>query len=190
VRERLESAAGSPGADLLLDLLEAAKVDQRVAAGRLTTLPGGDASRHDLVNVGLELFVEIAIEAVAMGPCPPAGPDPGTQRHHSLLGLEHLGDSQNDPRPLIEFTVELEPAGCGQRICLDPLPFRRRGPCAFDEAFVFETMECRKKRAGFHLERPRRDLLDSVRDPEAVPRLELERAQYQQVKGAFQKLRL
>src|SRR5581483_10619644 len=113
-----------------------------------------------------------------------------TRRARSRMsGLaEHLGDGERDARPLFLLGGEAAAPGGGQRIALDPAPLLVGGPVAGDQPVRFEPVERRKERSRLHAEGAARDLLQAFGDAEAVPRLELERAEDQEVERAFEKL--
>src|SRR3977135_2452776 len=72
----------------------------------------------------------------------------------------------------------------GAAIVLGVAPFRLQPP------FVVQAVERGKQRAGLHLERAARDLLDAAGDPEPCMLAERERAENQQVQGALQEIGL
>src|SRR5581483_3476058 len=106
----------------------------------------------------------------------------------TLRLAEHLRDGERDARPLFLFGGQAPAARRRQLVALDPPSLVVDRPLARAEAVGFEAMQGGKQRAGLDGERAVRDLFEPFGDAEAVPRLELQRAEDQEIQRAFEQL--
>src|SRR5262249_35642513 len=103
-----------------------------------------------------------------------------------LLRLEHPSHGEHDAGPVLLLDLELAPAGRGEAVRLDAVPVGRFAPLPDDVPLLLEAMGRREERARLDLERAARDLRDALGDREAVPRLEGQGAEDEEVEGSLQ----
>src|SRR5262245_43422005 len=87
-------------------------------------------------------------------------------------GLEDPGDRVRQPLPVLGFVGQLPAAGPGQPVELRRAVVVRAAPLRVDPALLLQTVQRRVQRTLVHGQDARRDLLDALRDPPPVHRLE------------------
>src|SRR5262245_30502256 len=78
----------------------------------------------------------------------------------------------------------------GDLVVLRAAALGRLAPLPSDEPFLLEPVQRREERAGFDDERLPADLLDAIRDADAVLRLERQRLEDEKVERALDEFRL
>src|SRR5580698_6648353 len=110
---------------------------------------------------------------VGAGLAPPAVPPLLTRR------LQNPRDGRDLPLPLLRFALELlSPTFC-QRIIFRSPVILRSPPLAFQKPSPLQPPKRRKKRSGIHLEHAVAQLLNSLRNPPPMQRLQRQRLQNQ-----------
>src|SRR5918995_713227 len=99
----------------------------------------------------------------------------------SDLRVQQSFDRRGTASPLGRVEVELLSAGAGQRVVLGAARVLCVTPLGIDEPRAIETFECGEERSCIDLEYAARNLLDALRDAEAVHRLETQGLEDQEV---------
>src|SRR5688572_3796276 len=101
------------------------------------------------------------------------------------LVLQQTGDSPGATRPLCGLEFELPTAGACEGVIPGAAGTVGGAPLGVQPTGAFQTLERCQQRTRIDLEHPTGYLFDPASDPKPVHRLETERLQDQQVKGAL-----
>src|SRR5688572_20655908 len=112
------------------------------------------------------------------------------RRSRMSVGLQDEPDGAGDPGPVPLLDSELAAAGGRQPVELRAPPLCSRAPFTFKIAFLFEPMQRRKQRTSLDTEGAAGDLCDPVGDGDAMPRLELEGLENQEIERTFEEFGL
>src|ERR1700730_1330758 len=102
-------------------------------------------------------------------------------RQHLIHGRIHLA-------PVSLLSGQLRLAGTRQRIKPGSAPILQFGPLSFDPPLLGQALQSWKQRARPYDERAARDLLDAVRDPDAMQRPKFQRAENEEIQCPWQEL--
>src|SRR5215207_1406890 len=106
------------------------------------------------------------------------------------VGLENEADRRDDPRPVFLFRRQLFQPGAGDAVVPGAPSFRCFAPLTLDEPPLFEPVERREERSRLDDKGVSADLADAVRDTDAVPRLQPQRFQNEEIERALEEIRL